>query len=187
VGPEAPARLTVLAGPSGVGKGTVAALLVERYPQVYLSVSTTTRSPRPGEIDGVNYFFVDSARFDELVAEGRLLEWATYGGNRYGTPRGAVETALAQGRPALLEIDLAGARQVRESAPEARQVFLAPPSFDELVRRLTERGTETPEQRHRRLVTAKAELAAQGEFDVVLVNKDLDRTVSELAGIMGLH
>ncbi|MGA8847191.1 MAG: guanylate kinase, partial [Nocardioides sp.] len=153
-------RLVVLAGPTAVGKGTVATAVRERHPEVWLSVSATTRAPRPGEIDGVHYHFVDDATFDEMIAEGRLLEWAVvHGAARYGTPRGPVEESLAHRRPSLLEIDLQGARQVRTSMPEAIFVFLKPPSWDELVRRLVGRATETAEQRERRLATARDELA----------------------------
>ncbi len=137
-------RLTVLAGPTAVGKGTIAAEVRRRYPEVWLSVSATTRRPRPGEVDGVHYRFVDDAEFDRMVEQGELLEWAVvHGSARYGTPRRPVEQALAEGRAALLEIDLQGARQVRRSMPDALFVFLRPPSWDELVRRLVGRGTET--------------------------------------------
>ena len=185
---ESPSRLTVLAGPTAVGKGTVSADVRARYPQVWLSVSTTTRPPRPGEVDGVHYHFVDDAAFDRLVAGGEMLEWAVvHGRHRYGTPRGAVQQALAEGRPALLEIDLQGARQVRETMPDALFVFLAPPSWDELVRRLVGRGTEGPEERERRLATATVELAAEEEFDVTVVNDDVRRATDELVSLMGLR
>ena len=180
-------RLTVLAGPTAVGKGTVSAYVRERYPQVWLSVSATTRPPRPGEVDGVHYHFVSPERFDEMVRDGDLLEWATvHGRHRYGTPRGAVEQALADGRAALLEIDLQGARQVRETMPQARFVFLAPPSWDELVRRLGGRGTEAEEERERRLATARDELAAETEFDVTIINDDVARASAALVQQMGL-
>ena len=182
-----PARLTVLAGPTAVGKGTVSADVRARYPQVWLSVSATTRAPRPGEIDGVHYHFVQPDEFDRMVADGELLEWAlVHGLNRYGTPRGPVLERLAAGRPALLEIDLQGARQVRESMPDAHFVFLAPPSFDELVRRLVGRGTEDEEERARRLETARVELAAESEFDHVIVNDDVHRATDELVRVMGV-
>jgi guanylate kinase len=185
--PGQPRRLTVLAGPTAVGKGTVSAFVRERYPQVWLSVSATTRPPRPGEVDGVHYRFVDEATFDAMVAAGEMLEWAVvHGRHRYGTPRGPVETALREGRAALLEIDLQGARQVRESMPEARFVFLAPPSWDELVRRLVGRGTETEAERERRLSTAREELAAEPEFDVTIVNDDVARASAALVQQMGL-
>lgn len=180
-------RLTVLAGPTAVGKGTVSADIRERYPEVWLSVSVTTRPPRPGERDGVHYQFVDEAAFDALVEGGALLEWAVvHGRHRYGTPRAPVERALAEGRPALLEIDLQGARQVRATMPQARFVFLAPPSWDEMVRRLVGRGTETPEERERRLATARLELAAEDEFDVTIVNDDVRRATDELVHCMGV-
>jgi guanylate kinase len=179
--------LTVLAGPSGVGKGTVAAAIARLYPAVYLSVSATTRPPRLGEADGVSYFFMSRADFEAAVGQGELLEWAEYNGNLYGTPRGPVAAAIKGGRPALLEIDLAGARQVRAAVPEALQVFLMPPSWDELERRLLERGTETAAQLAARLAVAAAEVEARDEFDAVVVNDRLERTVAEVAGLMGLQ
>lgn len=181
------ARLTVLAGPTAVGKGTVSADLRARYPQVWLSVSATTRSPRPGEVDGVHYHFVSPDEFDAMEAGGEMLETAlVHGRNRYGTPRRPVEERLAAGEPALLEIDLQGARKVRQSMPDAQFVFLAPPSFDELVRRLVGRGTEDEEERERRLATARVELAAEAEFDHVIVNDDVRRATDELVSLMGL-
>ena len=177
----------MLAGPTAVGKGTVSADIRERYPEVWLSVSATTRPRRPGEEDGRHYYFVDEATFDAMIAAEELLEWAVvHGRHRYGTPKRAVEEALAAGRPALLEIDLQGARQVRASLPGALFVFLAPPSWDELVRRLVGRGTETPEERERRLDTARLELAAEPEFDVTIVNDDVHRATDELVQCMGL-
>jgi guanylate kinase len=182
-----PGRLTVLAGPTAVGKGTVAADIRRRYPAIWLSVSVTTRPPRPGEVDGVHYHFRDEATFDDLIAAGELLEWAkVHGVNRYGTPRRPVEEVLAQGRPALLEIDLQGARQVRATMPAAFFVFLKPPSLDELVRRLVGRGTESSEERERRLRTAEVEMAAEAEFDVSIVNDDVRRATDELVSWMGL-
>jgi guanylate kinase len=181
-------RLTVLAGPTAVGKGTVAADVRRRYPQVWLSVSATTRPPRPGEVDGVHYRFVDDATFDAMVAGGQMLEWAVvHGRHRYGTPRDPVAEALAGGRPTLLEIDLQGARQVRASMPDALFVFLTPPSWEELVRRLVGRGTEDVAERERRLATARAELAAEPEFDATLVNDDVRRATDELVSWMGLR
>ncbi|GAB3597291.1 guanylate kinase [Angustibacter peucedani] len=180
-------RLTVLAGPTAVGKGTVSAYVREAYPQVWLSVSATTRPARPGEVDGVHYHFVDDAAFDAMVSDGELLEWAiVHGRHRYGTPRGPVERALDEGRAALLEIDLQGARQVRQTMPEARFVFLAPPTWEELVRRLVGRGTESEEERERRLTTAREELAAESEFDVTIVNDDVERASAALVQQMGL-
>jgi guanylate kinase len=178
-------RLTVLAGPTAVGKGTVAAEIRRHHPEVWISVSATTRKPRPGEVHGRHYWFVSEDEFDELVATDQLLEWAVvHKGARYGTPRQAVEEALAAGRPALLEIDLQGARQVRTTMPEALFVFLAPPSWEELVRRLVGRGTETPEERERRLETAKAELAAESEFDVTVVNTEVHAASEELVALI---
>ncbi len=177
-------RLVVLAGPTAVGKGTVAAHIKEHHPEILLSVSATTRAPRPGEVDGEHYFFVDDAEFDRLVASGELLEWATvHNAYRYGTPKAPIEKALAEGRTVLLEIDLQGARQVRAAAPDAALVFLLPPTWDELVQRLVGRGTEDEEERARRLRTAKTELASQGEFDYVVVNDDVARAAAEVAAL----
>ena len=181
-------RLTVLAGPTAVGKGTVAAHIRDHHPEVWISVSATTRPRRPGELDGVHYHFVSDEEFDRLVAEDRLLEWAVvHRKARYGTPRGPVEKALAEGRPALLEIDLPGARQVREKMPDARLVFLAPPSWEELVSRLVGRGTEDEVERTRRLETAREELAAESEFDAVVVNHEIPAASEELVGLMRLR
>ncbi|MFT4263104.1 MAG: guanylate kinase [Nocardioides sp.] len=178
-------RLVVLAGPTAVGKGTVAAAIRESHPEVWYSVSATTRAPRPGEQNGVHYWFVSDEEFDRMIAEDQLLEWATvHQVARYGTPRGPVEEALAAGRPAVLEIDLQGARQVRETMPEALFVFLAPPSWEELVRRLIGRGTETPEQQERRLETARTELAAESEFDVTIVNREVHAAAAELVALI---
>jgi guanylate kinase len=180
-----PSRLVVLAGPTAVGKGTVSAYIRTHFPQVWLSVSMTTRPPRPDEVDGVHYHFVDDAEFDRLVAAGEFLEYAVvHGRAKYGTPRGPVERALREGRLAMLEIDLQGARQVRDSMPGALFAFLAPPSWEELVRRLVGRGTEGDEERERRLQTARDELAAAPEFDVVIVNDDVRRASEELVSWM---
>ncbi|MER0242774.1 guanylate kinase [Streptomyces sp. HSW2009] len=184
VTPDARPRLTVLSGPSGVGKSTVVAHLRKAHPEVWLSVSATTRKPRPGERHGVQYFFVENEEFDKLVANGELLEWAEFAGNRYGTPRRAVLDRREAGAPVLLEIDLQGARLVRESMPEAQLVFLAPPSWEELVRRLTGRGTESPEVIERRLAAAKVELAAESEFDTTLVNTSVEDVSAELLALM---
>ncbi|MEE1929042.1 guanylate kinase [Streptomyces sp. TRM 70351] len=182
--PDRHPRLTVLSGPSGVGKSTVVAHLRKAHPEVWLSVSATTRRPRPGERHGVHYFFVDDEEFDKLVANGELLEWAEFAGNRYGTPRRAVLEKLEAGEPVLLEIDLQGARLVRASMPEAQLVFLAPPGWDELVRRLTGRGTEAPEVIERRLAAARTELAAESEFDTTLVNTSVEDVAAELLALL---
>ncbi|MDJ0355533.1 guanylate kinase [Paenarthrobacter sp. PH39-S1] len=179
--------LTVLAGPTAVGKGTVSTYIRDNYPQVWLSVSATTRAPRPGETDGVHYFFKSPVEFDALVADGGFLEWAVvHGQNRYGTLRSTVTKAIADGKSVLLEIDLQGARQVKAAVPEAKFVFLAPPSWDEMVRRLVGRGTETIKEQQRRLETAKLELAAEPEFDHTIVNDDVQRAADELVSLMGL-
>ncbi|ANZ19846.1 guanylate kinase [Streptomyces noursei] len=184
VPPARQPRLTVLSGPSGVGKSTVVAHLRKVHPEIWLSVSATTRRPRPGERHGVQYFFVEDEEFDKLIANGELLEWAEFAGNRYGTPRKAVLDRLEAGEPVLLEIDLQGARQVRESMSDANLVFLAPPSWEELVRRLTGRGTEAPEVIDRRLEAARIELAAEKEFDVTLVNTSVEDVSRELLALM---
>lgn len=178
-------RLTVLSGPSGVGKSTVVAELRRRSPEIWISVSVTTRLPRPGEVNGREYYFVDRAEFDRMICAGDLLEWAEFAGNKYGTPAGPVRERLDRGLPTLLEIDLAGARQVREAMKDdALFVFLKPPSWSELVRRLTGRGTEPPDVVARRLAVAKEELAAAGEFDVTLVNTSVDAVCRQLVTLI---
>jgi guanylate kinase len=177
-------RLTVLSGPSGVGKSTVVAELRRICPDIWISVSVTTRRPRPGEVDGREYHFVDDDEFDRLVAGGALLEWARFAGHRYGTPRAPLTKKLEAGVACLLEIDVAGARQVRQAAPDARLVFLAPPSWDELVRRLTGRGTEPPEVLARRLAAAEEELAAAEEFDITLVNTSVQDVSRQLIALI---
>jgi guanylate kinase len=179
-------RLVVLSGPSAVGKSTVVAHMRAQHPEVWLSVSATTRHPRPGEIDGKHYRFVDQDGFDKLVANGELLEWAEFAGNRYGTPRRPVLDKLSAGEPTLLEIDVQGARQIRAAMPDALLVFLAPPSWDELVRRLVGRGTETAEVRERRLTAAREELASESEFDLTLVNTSVEQVARELLTLMGV-
>jgi len=178
-------RLVVLAGPTAVGKGTVAAYVRSHFPDVWVSVSMTTRKPRPREIDGVHYHFVDDGHFERMREAGEFLEWAVvHGRAKYGTPRGPVDEALAAGRLVLLEIDLQGARQVRRQVSEALFVFLAPPNWDELVRRLIGRGTESEEERRTRLDTARQELAAQEEFDVTIVNDSVQRASEELVSLI---
>lgn len=182
------APLFVVAGPTAVGKGTVVRRLREMHPQVTLSISVTTREPRPGEVDGVDYIFVSDAQFDRMVDNGELLEWAmVHNQNRYGTPAAWVDEQRENGLPVLLEVDLAGARQVKRKVPGCRSIFIEPPAWEDLQRRLLSRGTETLEEQARRLRTAREELAAAGEFDVVIVNHDVDRTAVELAEAMGLN
>jgi guanylate kinase len=178
------ARLTVLSGPSGVGKGSVVAEIRRHHPSVWLSVSVTTRKPRPGETDGVEYHFASEEEFAALVAEGKLLEHAEFAGHHYGTPREPVEHQLAAGLPALLEIELQGARQVRAAMPEAQFVFLAPPTWDELVRRLTGRGTEDEATIRRRLDAGLVELASEKEFDVVIVNDRVEHAAKQLVELL---
>jgi guanylate kinase len=180
-----PSRLTVLAGPTAVGKGSVSADIRAHHPEIWISVSATTRARRPGEVHGVHYWFVSEAEFDRMIDDDELLEWAVvHGAARYGTPRVPVDEALAAGRPALLEIDLQGARQVHVAMPEAFMVFLAPPSWEELVRRLVGRGTEGADERERRLATARVELAAEPEFDATIVNTEIHDAAEELVALM---
>ena len=181
---RSPARLTVLSGPSGVGKGTVVAALRALVPHVWVSVSCTTRAPRPGETDGIEYRFVTRAQFEQMVAEDALLEHAEFAGNCYGTPRAPVLKHLARNVPTLLEIELEGARQVRRSMPDAQFVFLAPPSTDELVQRLSGRGTESEADVAARLARAEIELAAASEFDHTVVNNDVDQAAREVAALL---
>jgi guanylate kinase len=186
-GVAGPARLTVLSGPSGVGKSTVVAGLRAKCPEIWLSVSATTRSPRPGELDGREYHFVSDEAFDAMVERGELLEWARFAGKKYGTPRAPVAQRVADGVPALLEIDIEGARQVRREVPDALLVFLSPPSWDELVRRLTGRGTEPPEVIARRLEAARTEIEAGREFDITLVNTSVEDVCRQLVGLMAVQ
>ncbi|WP_424733829.1 guanylate kinase [Mycobacterium sp.] len=184
--PTVAGRVVVLSGPSAVGKSTVVRCLRERIPDLHFSVSATTRAPRPGEVDGVDYHFVSAARFQELIDQGALLEWAEiHGGlHRSGTLAQPVRDATAAGFPVLIEVDLAGARAVKKAMPEAITVFLAPPSWEDLEARLVGRGTETPEVIRRRLDTAHVELAAQNDFDEVVVNRRLESACAELVSLL---
>jgi guanylate kinase len=187
VDPVAAPRLTVVSGPTAVGKGTVVTRLAQEHPELFVSVSATTRPPRPGERNGEHYWFVSDAEFDAMIVAGELLEWAVvHGRHRYGTPRSPLLEAMGAGSQALLEIDLQGARQVKQAWPDARFVFLAPPSWEELERRLIGRGTETADQRERRLASARGELAAAEEFDQVVVNGEIGQAVADLVALLGL-
>jgi guanylate kinase len=179
-------RLFLITGPSGVGKGTLVAALLQRHPQIWLSISATTRAPRAGEVEGQHYFFRSRPQFEADVAADGLLEWAEFAGNCYGTPRRPVEEQLAAGRPVLLEIELEGARQVRRSFPSGFQIFIQPPSFEELERRIRGRGTDSEDAIARRLERARVEIAAAAEFDAQLVNADLDQALLALERLMGL-
>jgi guanylate kinase len=183
--PRPRSRLVVLAGPTAVGKGTVSRHIRETYPDVLLSVSATTRPPRPGEIEGEHYYFLSDAEFDAMIERGEFLEYATvHNASRYGTPRPPIDRALADGKSVLLEIDLQGARAVKAAMPEALLVFLLPPTWEELVRRLVGRGTESAEEQQRRLDTAKVELAAQDEFDVKVVNEEVGQAAREVVELL---
>jgi guanylate kinase len=181
-----PGRLTVITGPSGVGKGTLVGRLLARHPEIWLSISATTRAPRPGEVEAQHYFFLSRERFEQQVEAGGFLEWAEFAGNLYGTPREPVERQLAQGRPVLLEIELEGARQVRQSFAAGFQLFLAPPSLAELERRIRGRGSDSDEAIARRLARARIELAAAHEFDATVVNDQLESALSRIETLMGL-
>jgi guanylate kinase len=183
---QAAGRVVVLSGPSAVGKSTLVGCLRERIPELHFSVSATTRAPRPGEVDGVDYYFVTPARFQQLIDEGALLEWAEIhsGLHRSGTPARPIRDATAAGHPVLIEVDLAGARAIKQAMPEAISVFLAPPNWEALEARLVGRGTETPEVIARRLATARTELAAQDDFDEVVVNSQLETACAELVSLL---
>jgi guanylate kinase len=186
-GTRTPSRLVVLAGPTAVGKGTVSRYIRENYPGVTLSISATTRPPRVGEIEGEHYYFVSDAQFDDMIERGEFLEYATvHNAYRYGTPRPPIDAALASGHSVLLEIDLQGARAVRAAMPEALLVFLLPPTWDELVRRLVGRGTEETVEQARRLATARVELQAQDEFDVKVVNQDVGQAAREVVELLAV-
>lgn len=181
---EQTGRAFVLCGPTAVGKDTVLKELLKKIDKVWLSISATTRHPRPGEVDGKDYYFVDEKHFLELVTNGEMLEWAKVHGHYYGTPRPPVTQALASGQDVILEIDLGGARQVRKSLPQAVQIFLAPPSWEELKKRLRGRGTEDAAEQKIRLATAKTELAAQNEFDYVVINDAVANATSKILHII---
>lgn len=177
-------RLIVLTGPSGVGKGTLMRSLLQRYPELYYSVSVTTRSPRTGEIDGKNYYFISRNKFEQLVAQGEFLEWAEFAGNYYGTPRQAVINQIRAGKTVVLEIELEGARQIRASFPSALSIFILPPSFEELEQRIRNRGQDSEEAIARRLQCAQEEIKAAEEFDIQIVNDDLEIAVNAIAAAL---
>lgn len=173
-------RLIVLTGPSGVGKGTLLRSLLKRHPELYLSVSATTRSPRPGEIHGSDYFFVTRPTFERMIANGELLEWAEFAGNLYGTPRTVVEEQIRQGHWVILEIELEGARQIRKTFPEALRIFILPPSIVELECRIRGRGQDTEDAIARRLQRAQQEINAADEFDLQIINDDFDKALNRI-------
>ncbi|WP_442938281.1 guanylate kinase [Nostoc sp.] len=177
-------RLIVLTGPSGVGKGTLMRSLLQRHPELYFSVSATTRSPRPGEIDGKNYYFVSRSKFEQLVAEGEFLEWAEFAGNYYGTPREAVLNQIHSGKLVVLEIELEGARQIRASFPSALSIFILPPSFDELEKRIRSRAQDSEEAIARRLLRAQEEIQAADEFDIQIVNDDFETALNDIETVL---
>ncbi|RCJ17258.1 guanylate kinase [Nostoc sp. ATCC 43529] len=173
-------RLIVLTGPSGVGKGTLMRSLLQRHPELYYSVSVTTRSPRPGEIDGKSYYFISRSKFEQLIAEGEFLEWAEFAGNYYGTPREAVLNQINSGKLVVLEIELEGARQIRASFPSALSIFVLPPSFEELERRIRSRNQDSEEAIGRRLQRAQEEIKAADEFDIQIVNDDFKTALNDI-------
>ena len=177
-------RLIVLTGPSGVGKGTLMRALLERHPELYYSVSATTRPPRKGEIDGKHYYFMSRSKFEQLVARGEFLEWAEFAGNYYGTPRESVLSQIRAGKSVVLEIELEGARQVRASFPSAKSIFILPPSIEELENRIRGRGQDPEEAIHRRLNRAKEEIMAASEFDVQIVNDDFEKALNAVESTM---
>ena len=177
-------KLVVLTGPSGVGKGTLLRHLRQRHPHLYLSTSATTRAPRDGEVNGKDYYFVSRAEFEAMIEKGELLEWAEFAGNYYGTPRQPVEVQIERGNQVILEIELKGARQVAQSFPEALKVFILPPSSEELERRIRDRGQDDEDAIARRLASARVELAAANEFDVQIVNDDLEAAIAALETIL---
>ena len=178
-------KLIVIAGPSAVGKGTLASYIVDNFPGFALSVSATTRPPRPGELEGVSYFFLDNEQFRKSIDSGMMLEWATvHGANLYGTPKEPVLRALSEGRNVILEIDVQGAFQVKKAFPMATLVFVSPPNFDELRSRLDKRGTESEEDKQIRLETAKSELEQAREFDFLVVNDEVARCAQEVVDLV---
>lgn len=177
-------RLIVITGPSGVGKGTLVHALLGRHPELHLSISVTTRSPRPGEVDGRDYYFVDRPRFLEMVNKSELLEWAEFAGNCYGTPLLPLKQRIEAGTSVVLEIELQGARQIRQTYPQAQHIFIRPPSMTELERRLRTRGKDSEDAIARRLQRATEEIAAADEFDFQIVNDDLEKTLEQIEAML---
>ncbi|MBE9045059.1 guanylate kinase [Pleurocapsales cyanobacterium LEGE 10410] len=177
---EQPGKLIVVTGPSGVGKGTLISLLVQRHPQLKISISATTRQPRPGETAGVDYYFLSKQDFEAAIADGKLLEWAEYAGNYYGTPQAGVTEQIEAGNYVILEIELAGARAIAKIFPDARRIFVLPPSIEELEQRIRTRGKNSEESIAKRLQIAKQEIAASKEFDFEVINSDLETAIAEL-------
>lgn len=184
--PESPSlgKLIVLTGPSGVGKGTLMQKLLQLHPELYYSVSATTRSPRPGEINGQNYYFITRSQFEKLVAQGEFLEWAEFAGNYYGTPRAAVLEQIHSGKLVILEIELEGARQIRTSYPNALSIFILPPSFAELEKRIRGRGQDSQEAIARRLNRAQEEIQAADEFDIQIINDDFETALNQIEAVL---
>ncbi|HEY9596352.1 MAG TPA: guanylate kinase [Cyanophyceae cyanobacterium] len=179
-------KLIVLTGPSGVGKGTLLRIILQRHPELYLSISATTRQPRPGEIDGQQYYFVNRDKFNQMIAEDEFLEWAEYAGNYYGTPRAAVERQIQLGQSVILEIELVGARKIHKTFPSALRIFIMPPSLAELENRMRGRGQDSEEAIAKRLSRAQAEIEAADEFDIQIVNDDMEKALVAIeAAIFG--
>ncbi|MBD2570649.1 guanylate kinase [Anabaena lutea] len=181
---QPPGKLIVLTGPSGVGKGTLMQTLLQRHPELYYSVSVTTRSPRPGETNGKNYYFISRSKFEQLVAQGEFLEWAEFAGNYYGTPRATVLDHIQSGKLVVLEIELEGARQIRASFPSALSIFILPPTFSELEKRIRGRGQDSEESIVRRLHRAQTEIKAADEFDIQIVNNDFETAVNQIEAVL---
>lgn len=177
-------KLIVLTGPSGVGKGTLLKSLLQKHPELYLSVSVTTRNPREGEVEGQHYYFVDRVQFQQMVDQSKLLEWAEFAGNCYGTPRLPVEAQIRQGQWVILEIELEGARQIQQTFPAALRIFILPPSLEELEARIRQRGQDTAEAISRRLQQAQVEINAANEFDVQIINDDFEQALTEIEAVM---
>jgi guanylate kinase len=177
-------KLVVITGPSGVGKGTIVKSLLAQNPQLFLSISATTRTPRDGEIDGVNYYFLSPEQFADMIEQSALLEWAEYAGNYYGTPKKPVEESIQKGKTIILEIEVLGARQIQKNFPSATRIFILPPSFSELETRLRGRGNDSDQAIVKRLAKAKEEIAVSDEFDYQVINDDLEKAIAQIENII---